>query len=759
MSGNLYLDWAILAVSLTNVILLGWLGLTVLLNAEQRTWGVWVAGGAAGLGAIFFVSHTVILGLGAATTGYNLNLWWRTGWLPLMALPLGWYIMVLWHVGFWDGRHELQQAVSRSAQQQFGQSWLASVWSWGAITLWYVGIGGHKQPGNTFPRTFSRSNRYGLPTAFVLLLLLTGLLLFSGALPSFTQAIQYDFTGQPTLGGFPLFLVLFPCYVIWCIVLSLDALRHPATSPRLMGDQARRRARPWLFAATSVLLLVSLLVSALIAWVMLAAQAPLQVGRALLLGGALAWFDLLIGGLILAAIVLVGQAIIAYEVFTGKSLPRSELRRYWVNAVILAGGLGAVVGLTLASGSQPVYSLLLISLVVTLFYALLAWRSFARREEFVRQLRPFLGSQHLYERLLRIPVQGADATLPSQMPADVDVAALFASLCTDVLGVQRAVLVAVGPLAPLVGLPLTYPEQRAVPSLPFADLMTRFPTPQIMGLPLDPTYDDGLIWAVPLWSERGLIGLFLLGPKVDEGLYTQEEIEIARASGERLIDTRASAEIARSLIALQRQRLMESQLLDRHTRRVLHDEILPQLHAALLTLDNHSAATTETATLLMVIHQQLADLLREMPARGAPPVVTQGFLIALRHLLADELHAAFDEVAWEIDPAASERLLTLPPLTIEVLFYAAREAIRNAARYGRGGEPARPLHLRVAVYIDSGLIMKIEDNGEGLQPSNQNQTSSQQGLALHSTMLAIVGGTLSLHSRPGEFTCVTLELP
>jgi len=51
------------------------------------------------------------------------------------------------------------------------------------------------------------------------------------------------------------------------------------------------------------------------------------------------------------------------------------------------------------------------------------------------------------------------------------------------------------------------------------------------------------VWAIPLWSERGLIGILLLGEKVNGGLYTQEEIEIARASGERLIDTRASAEL------------------------------------------------------------------------------------------------------------------------------------------------------------------------------------------------------------------------
>ena len=88
------------------------------------------------------------------------------------------------------------------------------------------------------------------------------------------------------------------------------------------------------------------------------------------------------------------------------------------------------------------------------------------------------------------------------------------------------------------------------------------------------------VWAVPLWSERGLIGVLLLGDKRDGGLYTQEEIEIARASGERLIDTQASAEMARRLMALQRQRLADSQVLDRRARRVLHDDVLPRLHTA-----------------------------------------------------------------------------------------------------------------------------------------------------------------------------------
>jgi len=55
------------------------------------------------------------------------------------------------------------------------------------------------------------------------------------------------------------------------------------------------------------------------------------------------------------------------------------------------------------------------------------------------------------------------------------------------------------------------------------------------------------------------------------------------------MDSGASAEMARRLIALQRQRLAEGQVIDRRARRALHDEILPRLHTAMLSLDGGTA--------------------------------------------------------------------------------------------------------------------------------------------------------------------------
>ena len=75
MSGIFFLDWAILAVSLFNTILLLWLGLTVLLNAERRTWGLWLAGGGMLMGGAFFLSHTAILGFGPDYLHHAANFW------------------------------------------------------------------------------------------------------------------------------------------------------------------------------------------------------------------------------------------------------------------------------------------------------------------------------------------------------------------------------------------------------------------------------------------------------------------------------------------------------------------------------------------------------------------------------------------------------------------------------------------------------------------------------------------------------------
>jgi signal transduction histidine kinase len=577
---------------------------------------------------------------------------------------------------------------------------------------------------------------------------LVGLLLLANPLPSYTQVTQLNLSATPALGELPVLILVYPLYIVLCVSLSLDALWRPGPTERVMGDLARRRARPWLVAASLVLLLVSLLVTWVMVWIIVNARQRSFYGLYTDMALTIAWFDLIIATLIAVAIISLGRAIVSYEVFTGQTLPRYGFFRHWRSAVILAAGYGVVVGWSLRAQLRPVYSLLLTTLLMTLFYALFSWRSFVERKIYIQHLRPFVTSQRLYERVL---APSATSTIDPALP--------FRALCAEVLDTRRAYLAALGPLAPLVGPALVYPAD-ALPLPVLGDLIAQLNTPQTVYVPLDPARYADTRWAVPLWSERGLIGVLLLGEKRNGGVYTQEEIEIARASGERLIDTQAGVEMARRLMALQRQHLAETQVLDHRPRRILHDEILPRLHAALLTLSGVADnATTEAIQTLTEVHHRLSDLLREMPAAIAPEVARLGLVGALRRVISAELAEAFDQVTWHIEPAAEHHAQKLPPLTAEVLFYAARESARNAARYGRGEDASRPLHLEIDITWRDQLEIRSEDDGVGLVVGGQADSGSGQGLALHSTMMAVIGGTLTVESAPEVYTRVLLTLP
>ncbi|MCU0490136.1 MAG: hypothetical protein MUD01_00910 [Chloroflexaceae bacterium] len=720
----LLVDWALIAVSFFNTIAMTWLGLTVLLNAERRRWGTWLAGGGLLLSGLFFAGHSALVGRNLFTVTNETEFWWRTGWLLFVAGPFLWYLVMAWYSN--------------------------------VLT--------------------TRMHRVWLVVAS--LLGLTGLaLLFSNTIiPSYRDLVR----GTPgtilTVGVMPVAALVYPVFSLLCIVLALSALRSPQASDRFLGDVARLRARPWLIGASLLLLLLGLAVGLVAGLVLYSVRFQRLNLVSLEFVALLIAFDLFASALIAVVIILLGRAVASYELFTGKPLPSGGLFREWRRSLILAAGYGTVVGWSLSGfGPEvpPIFTLVLATMLMTVFFALLSWRTFAERERSIVSLRPFVASQQLYPRLLH-----------PETPLETDPNGPFQALCGDVLRAERAYLMALGPLAALNGPGLAYPPGATLPRLP-ADLPARFATPHHILLPLNPAEAGGAIWAVPLWNERGLVGLLLLGPKQDDTLYTQEEMEIARATGERLLDTGASAELARRLMGLQRQRLAETQVLDRRTRRVLHDEVLPQLHAAILQIadcrlqiaeynpaqsnleavqytsdGNLESPLSTLQSQLIATHRQIADLLHDMPATAAADVARLGPVAALQRAVNLELASAFDRVTWHVPPDVQAATDSISSLHAEVLFYAARESIRNAARYGRNGDGGRPLHLTVtAARTDDNLGLTIHDDGVGLGASQVAAGGSGQGLALHSTMMAVIGGALTVESQPNQFTRVTLTVP
>jgi hypothetical protein len=228
----------------------------------------------------------------------------------------------------------------------------------------------------------------------------------------------------------------------------------------MMGEIARQRAQPWLFATSGVLLLVG----AMVGWVMLrvARQAGTfnyaRIDEVI----RIANFDLAIAALIALALLCLGQAVARYEVFTGKTLPQQRFMRQWRDAALLAFGFGGLMSAGLLLEVPPIYMILLMALLVTLFYALFSRSSYAERTRYIEHLRPFVSSQRLYEHM---------TTLPSAF----DLSSPFSALCDEVLGASRAYLLPVGAFAPLIGQSISYPAQIKPP--PLLDLADRTSSP------------------------------------------------------------------------------------------------------------------------------------------------------------------------------------------------------------------------------------------------------------------------------------------
>jgi signal transduction histidine kinase len=496
------------------------------------------------------------------------------------------------------------------------------------------------------------------------------------------------------------------------------------------------------------------LVAGFIIWLSLYARTYTRTGLdpTLYAVRIVAYVDLVLETLIGLAIILLGQAIVSYEIFTGQTLPRRGFFRQWRGTVLFAWGTAWIVGFALSWQVLPIFSFMLATAVTMVLYAFFGWRTFKHREELIARLRPFVSSQ------------GTNG-LPGITHLDQQAFALFTAICNDVLDTTRAYLVPLGTRVPLVGPPLTYPATLGPPALRITPDL--FPTPEPIIVALDPAQYAGAAWGIPLWTGRGLIGVLLLGPKRNNAVYTREEIEIARASAERILDTLTGEQIAQRLVQIQRRRLTETRVLDLRTRRALHDDILPELHMIALQLSalaRSEPIVGEAIQSLSQIHHQVSDLIHTPGGMFVSNGQNGQLVQALRDMIDEEFTEAFDSVTWR----TTDEALELDPLLHEVVYNAVREAVRNAALHGRGDQLERALSLIIEVRRETAeLVIEVYDDGVGMAfgslpvaaKETESSAGSGGGLMLHSTMLAISGGELSVESPVDGGTHVVISIP
>lgn len=660
-----------LALSIFATTMLVWLGLTVFFNSERGKPVALLS--AAGLlaAAVFFLSHTMIIGRGFEETGGGMDFWWQMALMPLPLTPFAWLVAVTRYLGL------------SPTQRAVYQRW--------QFALGLIGA------------------------------LLIPVFLITNPFPSYGSLIYADATTLDRtwwVAGAPLILWLYMPYAMLCYLVPLTAIyTPPAAHDRYL------RARPWLAAISAALFCMGLVVIATIIW------AAYQHGPLALITGmqrrVLFSSDLVVLLLASTASVLIGRVIVGFEVFTERPLPRRGFFRQWRRTVILIAGFAAAVTLADRLQLRPIYSLMWTTILAAAMFAVFSWRIAVEHDEFLTSLRPFVASTHLRERLLSARSESGDA----------DIRALFDALCRDVLDAQSACLV-------LDRVPGSKAPQK---------LCYRW------------TESSHAIRTLDLAEEGETTGLatLLLGPKNSDGDYTAEEIDVARAAVQRITDLTAAEQVARLAMGLLRRRIAEVKVLGAQNRRVLHDEVLPQLHTAILRLE--SSGDSEAIAALTLAHKTLAAMVRQMGAAAPERLEREGLVVALRRALEHDFRGVFENVDWLVDERAAKHIeRDVPPFVGEVVFAAAQEAIRNAARYARGDDATRALRLTIEMNWLEGLRVVIKDDGVGIQQGaahRQDSAGAGSGLLFHSTMLAVVGGQMRVESNAGRGTSVILVVP
>jgi signal transduction histidine kinase len=598
--------------------------------------------------------------------------------------------------------------------------------------LWYVLGAGYSGP--------AALRRHRLPllalgSMTLALLLVTQL----GGLPRYEQTLGYEELQAP-IGRVQLIVWLYLPLLLLCALLPVDALLRGLHDAGPRGD-ARRRVRPVLVGASLLLLVVGALAGGAALWVWRGGRsAPLLPSITALMA-----IDLLVCCLIAAGVLAVGSAVVSYEVFTGGALPRRGFWQRWLGTVLVLMLSALLAALLARLELRPIYGLLSTSAVATAAYALLGWQNDRMRAAFMTRLRPFLAG-----------------VMPRQSPLAPSSEAwqpLFIALCSDVLATDRACLLrrsgARSEIALRYGWLQQPPDARAV--------LAALDGGAAPG-PLRDGRAHGATWLLPVGGPH-VEGALLFDGRGAPQMYSDEEVELARACCERLLDALAGAQLTAVAVGLLRQRIAEVKVLSARQRRALHDEVMPGIHAALIHLSARAddgslrlapAAADSVIAALSDAHRRLADLIRAIPPVSPHRLEQDGLAAALQTMIERDFGEAFDGVAWHADPEAVEWSRGLPPFVAEALFYAAQEAVRNAARHGRGSSPQRPLHVEVSLRWCEGLRLGVADDGVGLEAPSV--AGSGTGLQFHEAMLAVVGASMRVETRSPAGTLVTISL-
>jgi PAS domain S-box-containing protein len=214
--------------------------------------------------------------------------------------------------------------------------------------------------------------------------------------------------------------------------------------------------------------------------------------------------------------------------------------------------------------------------------------------------------------------------------------------------------------------------------------------------------------------------------------------------------------------AQERLQILSRRLVDvqeaerRHIARELHDEVGQVLTGLKLILDLSARLPSDrirdSLSEAQSLVGELVTLVRDLSLDLRPAMLDDlGLLPALLWLY--ERYTSQTQVQVRFRHTCLEGRRFTSDLETAV-YRLVQEALTNVARHARVGE----VGVQIQADRDS-MWVQIEDQGIGFVPENVLRTSSSSGLVGMHERVALLGGRLTIRSRPGSGTQLAAKLP
>lgn len=280
----------------------------------------------------------------------------------------------------------------------------------------------------------------------------------------------------------------------------------------------------------------------------------------------------------------------------------------------------------------------------------------------------------------------------------------------------------------------------------------------IYGLLTLPTFEGQvLIWQTLSYREQllGVIGLQL--PQAPALLLDQ-----------RLLLNAACDIIALLLLHQQQHRVEQRVLIEQERSRIareMHDSVMQDVAHVTQKLDyiqrilekQPQTALSEIEQARELLNRSLSDLRYGISSLLPLPLEEQAFDEALKALLHEySLSSPALKITYE-----AENLARWPQALRAPIYRFMQEALNNIRKHAAASE----VHIRIRHVAGLGFV-QISDNGQGFVPaqfrrSPPDPTSAtlHMGLQTMEERIRQIGGTLEIHSTPGEGTTLKARFP